>query len=147
MLSFLLPKKRISSCTQCKTVCCKFGPGPYEVLEPEDFTGSWCDSGNYNTKCSGLADSGGCKYWNMPNLPMECRTFICQIRLFSKEELESVEKVLDEECPTCDRGWIDSKESKDGHSYTRFCTVCGWEQEWELKNEKLGNSRFKSTST
>jgi len=130
--------KMISSCSDCKTVCCKFGPGPYRVLEPTAFLDEYGLPEAYNTKCSGLTDDSKCSYWDTPKLPVECRWHICSVRTFSQKEFEEMDTIREEECENCKRDWTQIIYTDDNGICKRWCTACGWEETWEFLDEKPG---------
>jgi len=45
---------------------------------------------SYNTKCSKLTEDNCCSVWGTMDLPMECRTYVCQTREFSKVEISAL---------------------------------------------------------
>ena len=85
----------VSSCSDCKTKCCKFGPGPYKRLPPHEFLENYGSIDGYNTRCNKLTNSGKCKLWGTPVLPIECRIFVCQNKKFTKKELKSISDIVD----------------------------------------------------
>jgi len=98
----------INSCSECKTKCCKIGPGPHKsvpVLE-------WMESQNllgeiYNTRCENFnMDTEQCSLWNKPEMPGFCRTFICHNREYSEQELSEIRAFEEEPClGDCGRKW------------------------------------------
>ena len=85
----------IDSCKDCKSICCKTGPGPFEELEPEDYLDNFGTTDSYNTKCSALDKDDKCELWGTSDFPLECRTYVCQNRSFSKEELDTLNKLVE----------------------------------------------------
>lgn len=83
----------ITSCQDCKTNCCKIGPGPYRKLSPVDYLENFGTISAYNTKCTALKDDGTCNLWGTSKFPDECRTYVCQVRSFTKNELAAIRKV------------------------------------------------------
>ena len=88
----------INSCKDCKSVCCKTGPGPYDALPPREYLDNFGDISAYNTKCMALSNEGGCNLWGTPQFPIECRVYVCQTRSFTKKELSDIEHVFEREC-------------------------------------------------
>ena len=86
--------KMIDSCAECKTNCCKIGPGPYRIVSPREYVERFGDLPSYNTECAALdSKSERCTLWGTPEFPEECKTYICHVRSFSKSELSEIRRV------------------------------------------------------
>lgn len=140
----------IKSCSECKVKCCKTGPGPYEVLPPEEYLENFGTTDAYNTKCQELKPNGMCGIWGTPDFPLECRTYVCQTRKYSKEELDHIDAFQEDlECETCGSALIYAKEVKDsvdddhtvGRTWTLICETCGQTDEWQLTKASKGHKR------
>jgi len=79
----------ISSCKDCQTKCCSVGPGPYELIEAEQFLLNYGENDNYNKKCIAFMH-GKCTYWGKSRMPLDCKIYVCQVRSFSKLELNTI---------------------------------------------------------
>jgi hypothetical protein len=128
-------KGMISSCKDCKSICCKTGPGPHKPLMPDEYLENFGTTDAYNTKCVALKDDGLCSLWGSAKFPMECRTYVCQSRTFKPAELKKIDTVYDRECSNCDAEWQYLVNHKDG-SWAQECPVCGKKYEYELKKKK-----------
>ena len=85
----------IDNCGDCKTKCCRSGPGPYKKVSAHDWLHVLQGSEKYNSMCENLdQDKGICKEWNTGNVPIVCKTYVCGIRTYSKEELENIDWLL-----------------------------------------------------
>ena len=126
----------VSSCFECKAICCKHGPGPYQPLAPEEYLENFGTSDAYNTRCMALDDEGKCSIWGTPKFPHVCRTHVCNQRIFSKEELKAIDEVEDMECDNCSAEWTRGyfKDNK----FHRECEVCGHLQSWKKEVVKRG---------
>ena len=82
----------IDNCADCKSNCCRVGPGPYKIVDPELFLENHGCHEAYNTQCDGLVDNK-CKYWNTDKLPLECKTYVCSSKIFSDTELYNIAKL------------------------------------------------------
>lgn len=81
----------IKSCQECKTKCCKNGPGPYKPLPFNEWFDKAVTYNGYNTKCENFnEESGNCDVWSTPQLPLACIVYVCGMREYSKEELENI---------------------------------------------------------
>jgi len=86
----------IKSCSECTKNCCQWGPGPYKVIPMEAYI-EGCDSvEGYNTQCEHFTD-GKCAIWGTDEHPLICRTWICNVRSYSDDELAAIRKLPDEE--------------------------------------------------
>ena len=84
----------ITSCDECgENNCCKFGVGAHEVLAVDLFIKKYGTPRVYNTQCEGLED-GKCKYWGTDKLPMICKTWVCSVRTYTREEIKKINKLL-----------------------------------------------------
>ena len=119
----------IKTCEECPNSCCKTGPGPYKNVSPEDYLENFATVEAYNTKCIAFTSEGKCNLWNTPDLPQECRTYICQTRSYTKKELEIIDDIFERECPNCGCSWlIGSWQNK---IYFDTCEICGYQVAWE----------------
>ena len=86
----------ISSCEECKTKCCKSGPGPFRDVSANDWLyQKQKGSKRYNTKCENFdLETEQCTVW--PNAPFVCRVFVCGVRLYSRAELRRIDKLLEQ---------------------------------------------------
>jgi len=126
--------------SDCKQNCCKYGPGPYKVLTPEEYFQNFCYAQAYNTRCIHLTNRNKCKIWGTKNLPSECRSHVCHNKKYSKEELELLKCMIDEDltdypCPTCGCKWYFFNEKKE----TFWCEICNtkWQYIIKVSNEGL----------
>lgn len=126
----------VNSCFECKSVCCKHGPGPYRSLPPEDYLENFSTTEAYNTKCMALGDDNKCTLWGTKDFPHVCRTHVCNQRIFTKEELKKIEEVDDRECPNCGCEW--TLNYKKGKNWYHECEACGHLIQWEAKVAKRG---------
>ena len=83
----------IDNCHDCKTKCCQSGPGPHELVTPQHYLINYGEFENYNKKCSAFMDEK-CSLWGSPEMPLECRTFVCTFRSFTKPELSKIAELL-----------------------------------------------------
>lgn len=83
----------IKSCSECKTKCCKTGPGPYKSVSVNDWlTHKDHGSKRYNTKCEHFDENNEtCKIWK--NAPLACKTFICSVRSYNRSELREIDRI------------------------------------------------------
>lgn len=121
----------ISSCADCKTKCCKTGPGPYKTLKVREYLENFCYPDSYNTRCEHLSKSGKCKIWQTPEFPTECRTHVCQHRKYSKQELKDIDNTVDLsdyhksfKCP-CNSNYVIYISLRKA-----ICECCGITFEW-----------------
>lgn len=86
----------IKSCSECKTPCCRVGPGPYVAKPfPEYYENSAIYKG-YNTKCEWFdEETSKCTVWGTKKLPVECKIYVCTSREYSKEELQKIKRITD----------------------------------------------------
>lgn len=84
----------INNCKDCETSCCRFGPGPFEIVPVQKFLKRYCEPKSYNTQCKSLQPNGLCSLWNTTKLPFECRTWICNIRMYNKKELKKISAMI-----------------------------------------------------
>jgi len=113
----------IKSCKDCKTKCCKTGPGPYKTYKVETYLGRFETAEGYNTKCENLMSNGNCKLWGTPRLPEECRIHVCTVRQFSKDELKKINQVTDFECDNCSSEWTRYLGKRNGN-FHYLCEIC-----------------------
>jgi len=130
----------ISTCKECTTPCCQAGPGPHKNLSPEDYLAIFATAESYNTKCIGLTAEGKCNLWGTPDLPVECRNFVCQTRQYSKEELSKIDDVIERDCPTCGCEWM--LGTYIGKSYHDICEVCGYTGKWSKELVSRGKRKW-----
>jgi len=136
-------QKLVKSCVQCKSNCCKLGPGPYKTLKPEDYLENFADPQGWNTKCDGLTEDLKCRYWGTPKLPVECRTFVCNNKLFSKKDLKLIDDVdEDYPCIHCGMQFTIGEWNTKTKSWDRWCEACGWRMEWHGKVVKDSNRKY-----
>lgn len=84
----------ISSCNDCKTKCCKIGPGPYVVLRPSEFLEKFEMPENYNTVCKNFnLEQEKCRVWGTYRLPIECRLYVCHLRSYTENELDEIKAI------------------------------------------------------
>lgn len=114
----------IDSCSDCKTICCKHGPGPWKKLPPKEYLSNYGIADSYNTQCEKLVN-GGCSIWDKPEFPVECRAHICHVRKFSKKELKQIRTVAEIACFHCDRDWTYLTPIKGSDKYLQKCDCCG----------------------
>jgi len=126
----------IKSCKECKTVCCKIGPGPHVPIESEDFLEEYDNISNYNKQCIELSDDNKCTLWNSNSLPIECRQFVCCQREYSEQELKTIAHVVEVECPYCGAEWT-IELSKMDLAYA--CEGCGSLIDWKYKRREIKN--------
>lgn len=84
----------ISSCKECKTKCCRSGPGPYKSVDMRDWLlHTKRGSGRYNTKCQFFNEETElCNVWEIaPNI---CKTYVCGVRTYTPKELEDIDKLI-----------------------------------------------------
>lgn len=85
----------ISSCNECTTKCCRSGPGPYKKISVHQWLYQAQGSNKYNKACEHYDEMLGlCKEWNTGNAPILCKTYVCGIRTYTKEELRDIDKLL-----------------------------------------------------
>jgi len=133
----------VKSCSDCPYNCCKIGPGPHKVLAPEEYLCGWSNPDGYNTKCEGLTKDGKCKYWGTNRLPIECRTHVCNNKIFTKAELEVIAGISTEQapCDNCGALYLLGKSNGRngaGRIWWWECEVCGFKLEWTKTARKFG---------
>jgi len=133
-------KGMIKSCEECNMPCCKTGPGPYASFSPEVYLENYATVESYNTKCIALSSDHKCNLWGTPDLPMECRNYICQTRQYSKSELEIIADVNDRECPNCGCSWTIGSLQKN--IFIDKCEICGYSAIWTKSDVASGNTKF-----
>jgi len=121
--------RMISSCTDCKTSCCKFGPGPWKAIDSVKFLDDYNTPESYNTRCANLKEDGRCNVWGTTMLPSECRSFVCSVRKFSKAELKKIDQVNDEMVCDCGAKWVYADES-DSERIVYTCELCNDVTTW-----------------
>lgn len=85
----------IKSCKDCKTKCCKSGPGPYKKVSAHEWLQEVQGSKKYNSMCENFdGATEQCKIWHSPELPVVCRTYVCGIREYSEEELRNIDIMI-----------------------------------------------------
>lgn len=123
----------ITSCSECPTPCCKTGPGPYKILPPLEYLEEWSTVNRYNTKCSQFF-RGKCKIWGTKHFPAECRSHVCHLRSYTKQELAVIDCVVEEECECCGVQWLLKWEEEYGYPEIELiaykCELCGHEKIW-----------------
>jgi hypothetical protein len=134
----------VSDCSKCKSICCKHGPGPHKKLTPEEYLGSFGELEAYNTQCMALTEDNKCSLWGTPNLPQECRVYVCQSKVYTDAQLKKISSVLERECPNCKSAWMLGTDNKAGWKDT--CEICGYEQQWSHSTKKKGNQKMKDNS-
>jgi hypothetical protein len=127
--------KLINSCADCKFCCCRCGPGPYKLLSPEDYLEDFGAYHGYNTQCLALNEDNTCRIWGTPKLPVACRAHVCSNKIFTKEELETIEKIDDDaECNNCGAPYMlftrIGKKAK-WHRSRWECELCGQTNHWK----------------
>lgn len=132
----------INSCLECKTVCCKHGPGPHLPLEPETYLENFGEPEAYNTKCIALTDDNECSLWGTPSLPVECRQYVCHVKNYTEEELDTIDDIVERECPNCGCKWQILTAQK-GNDWVEECEVCGHRLKWKGIIEKRGKRKLK----
>lgn len=97
----------ISSCSDCKTKCCRSGPGPYNKVSVEDWVLRKVEgSKRYNTACEHFnTDTEECEVWETA-LPLQCAVYVCGVRTYTGEELEKIDELLDE-----NKRWMESEKA------------------------------------
>ena len=120
----------IKSCAECKTKCCKFGPGPYKLLRPKDFFDVYMTAEGYNIKCNQLKRNGKCSVWGTKDLPEECRSHVCHVKAYNKKELNIINAICEGPCEDCGCGYLIHMEND-----TYYCEVCGITLTYECKTE------------
>jgi len=83
----------INNCGDCKTNCCKSGPGPYKIVTAKEAVEHWGMTRSYNTKCQYLSRAGNCNVWGTSDLPIECATYVCHVREYSKKQINYIQKL------------------------------------------------------
>lgn len=85
----------IKSCDECKSKCCKTGPGPYEPVDKKEYLFNARGSKKYNIKCEHFdEETEKCEIWNTKKLPVVCRIYVCSNREYSAEELVQIDNVI-----------------------------------------------------
>ena len=82
----------IDNCADCKTKCCRVGPGPYEKIDHEQFLLNYGENDNYNKMCRHFIDEK-CSLWDKGETPLDCRIFVCYNRSFSEAELDHIRSI------------------------------------------------------
>lgn len=82
----------INSCVECKSKCCQTGTGPHKLVSPEEYLDNFGYASAYNMKCKHFVN-GKCNIWGTKHLPVDCRIYVCQTRLFNKNELEIIKNI------------------------------------------------------
>jgi len=82
----------IDNCGDCKTKCCRAGPGPYKKMPPEMFLANYGEFENYNVQCEAFVDEK-CSLWGTPEMPLECRIFVCPTKTYTDLELNKIAKL------------------------------------------------------
>jgi len=78
----------IKSCQECKTKCCKTGPGPYRRVLKYKYLKNFESHKNYNVACASFdLKTEKCSLWGTHLLPLDCRVYVCHSREYSKQEL------------------------------------------------------------
>lgn len=86
----------ISSCAECKTPCCRSGPGPWKIVSKTDWLSQKQQgSKRYNTQCENLTVDNKCKVWET-ELPVVCATHVCGVRTYTEAELKNIDNILEE---------------------------------------------------
>lgn len=120
----------ISSCKDCKSKCCRTGPGPWKPVPAYDYLDSFGNPEAYNTKCENFK-GGKCSVWKTKDFPTECLTYVCQSRKFTKEELARINSV--EDFDACDKCGTEHHYTtytyKGGRTYME-CPTCGHKWTW-----------------
>ena len=121
-----------NSCADCRQKCCKTGPGPYKVLEPEDYLENFGDTAAYNTKCKHLTASGRCSVWKTADFPAACRVYVCQSRRYTKEELRDINCIVALDEGYDDYGCLDCKAQYVLYRspFEVECEICGCKWTW-----------------
>jgi len=89
-----MKNKMIKSCQECKTKCCKTGPGPYERIPVHIFLKNFESHVNYNKVCEHFdLYIEKCEVWTSPQLPLDCKQYVCHVREFSEDELKKISKL------------------------------------------------------
>ena len=120
----------IKSCTDCKTKCCKTGPGPYKIRKVDTYLDNFGTPENYNTKCEHFTRSGKCRVWGTRDLPLECRTYVCTNRQYSKKEMDVIKQTDDwNSCGKCKTPYA---RFLGGKKWKWECVNCGHKWSWKL---------------
>lgn len=122
----------IKSCSDCKAICCKTGPGPYKILSPNEYLEGFGTFEAYNTRCAAIGENNECTLWGTDQLPLECRIHVCNSKEFSKKELQTIENVYERECQNCESQWVIIYDTKDDKTIEE-CEACGHKFEWTMK--------------
>lgn len=133
----------INSCSECTSICCKHGPGPHVPLSPQEYLENFGTTDAYNTKCMALTDENKCSLWGTPSLPTECRTYVCQSKLFTKEQIKRINDVEERKCLNCGSEWTLMYETTKGN-WINECEVCDFKINWKGTSIKKGKRKFKS---
>lgn len=81
----------IKSCKECKTKCCKTGPGPYKKIPNYKYLKNFESHKNYNKACVNFdLDTEKCNLWGSYLLPLDCRVYVCHVREYSGKELQEI---------------------------------------------------------
>lgn len=86
----------ISSCSDCKTKCCRTGPGPYEAVPPLQYLEDFEHTENYNKVCDNFdLETERCLVWGTYLLPIQCRIYVCHLRTYAELELLEIKAIAD----------------------------------------------------
>jgi hypothetical protein len=112
------------------------GPGPHKILPPEEYLENFGTSDAYNTKCVAFSDEGKCNLWGTAEFPLACRTHVCNVKIFTKKELDDIERVdEDRECPKCETPWMLGKwGDRKKTEWVDTCENCGHTHMWKKIN-------------
>ena len=124
------PQKLVKSCSECKQICCKHGPGPYKLLTPEAYLENYNTTDAYNTQCAALTKDGRCSVWGTADFPIECRTHVCTNRIFTSIELSTIDCVDERVCEQCGASYTLLFEGANDNEYIVECESCGYEYKW-----------------
>jgi len=91
---FLTGNEMITSCQDCKTKCCKTGPGPYKRVPQHQYLKNFESHKNYNVACEHFdLVTEKCEVWNTPRLPRDCAQYVCHVRSYSEKELKEISEL------------------------------------------------------
>jgi len=80
----------IKSCKECKTKCCKVGPGPYKTKPFDEFYSEAATHVGYNTVCENFdLDTELCRVWKTA-LPLECQVYVCHVKEYTDIDLKLI---------------------------------------------------------
>jgi len=83
----------IKSCKDCETPCCRTGPGPWDSQTHQTYLDNFNTTAGYNTECEHYCQNRGCTVWGTAKFPLVCRTFICNVRQFSEDEINEIDRI------------------------------------------------------